>query len=50
MGWGVGYNKNGRSDAIMAEKEKPKESKRKFALWVKESTLDLAKKHYKADN
>ena len=34
----------------MAEKEKTKESKRKFALWVKESTLDLAKKHYKADN
>ena len=50
MGWGVGYNKNGRSDVIMAEKEKSKESKRKFALWVKESTLDLAKKHYKADN
>ena len=34
----------------MAEKEKSKESKRKFALWVKESTLDLVKKHYKADN
>ena len=34
----------------MAEKEKSKESKRKFALWVKESTLDLAKKRYKADN
>lgn len=34
----------------MAEKEKTKESKRKFALWVKESTLDLTKKHYKADN
>ena len=33
----------------MAEKEKTKESKRKFALWVKESTLDLAKKHYKAN-
>ena len=46
----MGYNKNGRSDSIMAEKEKSKESKRKFALWVKESTLDLAKKHYKADN
>lgn len=46
----MGYNKNGRSDAIMVEKEKSKESKRKFALWVKESTLDLAKNHYKADN
>lgn len=34
----------------MAEKEKSKPSKRKFALWVKESTLDLTKKHYKADN
>ena len=25
-------------------------NKRKFALWAKESTLELTKKHYKADN
>lgn len=33
----------------MAE-SKRKEPKRKFALWVKESTLDLAKGLYKEDN
>ena len=34
----------------MAEKEKSKESKRKFALWAKESTLDITKAYYKKDN
>lgn len=29
---------------------KMNDGKRKFALWVKESTLDLTKKHYKDDN
>ncbi len=30
--------------------EKRKEQKRKFALWVKESSLDLVKKLYREDN
>lgn len=34
----------------MEEREKPKQSKRKFALWAKESTLELTKKYYKSDN
>lgn len=29
---------------------KQKETKRKFALWVKDSTLDMVKKLYKEDN
>ena len=32
------------------ENEKRKEPKRKFALWVKESSLDLVKKLYREDN
>lgn len=32
------------------ESEKRKEPKRKFALWVKESSLNLVKKLYKEDN
>lgn len=34
----------------MEEKTQRKEPKRKFALWVRESTLDLAKGLYKDDN
>ena len=34
----------------MAEKEKSKPNKRKFALWAKESTLDITKAYYKKDN
>lgn len=34
----------------MAERTTNTGNKRKFALWAKESTLELAKKHYKADN
>ena len=34
----------------MTEKTTNKSNKCKFALWAKESTLELTKKHYKADN
>lgn len=34
----------------MTETVKRKEPKRKFALWVKESSLDLVRKLYKKDN
>lgn len=34
----------------MSETNKRKEPKRKFALWVKESSLDLVRKLYKEDN
>ncbi len=34
----------------MIVQEKRKEPKRKFALWVKESSLDLVKKLYRDDN
>lgn len=34
----------------MSENTKRKEPKRKFALWVKESSLDLVKKLYREDN
>ena len=34
----------------MAETVKRKEPKRKFALWVKESSLNLVRKLYKQDN
>ena len=34
----------------MPETNKRKEPKRKFALWVKESSLDLVRKLYKQDN
>lgn len=34
----------------MSETNKRKEPKRKFALWVKESSLDLVRKLYKDDN
>ena len=34
----------------MKPTENRKEFKRKFALWVKKSTLDLAKKWYQVDN
>ncbi len=34
----------------MSESNKRKEPKRKFALWVKESSLELVRKLYKEDN
>lgn len=34
----------------MSENNKRKEPKRKFALWVKESSHDLVRKLYKSDN
>lgn len=34
----------------MEERVKQKEEKRKFALWAKNSTLDMVKKIYKEDN
>lgn len=34
----------------MSEINKRKEPKRKFALWVKESSLELVRKLYKEDN
>lgn len=34
----------------MPDSEKRKEPKRKFALWIKESSLDLVKKLYREDN
>lgn len=34
----------------MSESNKRKELKRKFALWVKESSLELVRKLYKEDN
>lgn len=34
----------------MAETGPQRESKRKFALWVRESTLEMAKQLYKEDN
>lgn len=34
----------------MAESDNRKEPKRKFALWIRESTLDLVKKLYAEDN
>lgn len=34
----------------MSESNKRKEPKRKFALWVKESSLELVRKLYKDDN
>ena len=34
----------------MSESNKRKEPKRKFALWVKESSLDLVRRLYKEDN
>ena len=34
----------------MAERTKNTSNKRKFALWVKESTLDITKEYYKKDN
>lgn len=34
----------------MAESDNRKEPKRKFALWIRESTLDLAKKLHAEDN
>ncbi len=41
---------NERSESDMSESNKRKEPKRKFALWVKESSLDLVRKLYKDDN
>lgn len=32
------------------EKDNRKEVKRKFALWIKESTLDMVENIYKEDN
>lgn len=34
----------------MQNNQSKKESKRKFALWVKDSVIDLAKEQYKDDN
>ena len=34
----------------MNEKDNRKEVKRKFALWIKESTLDMVENIYKEDN
>ena len=34
----------------MSQNQSRKESKRKFALWIRESSLDLVKKIYKDDN
>lgn len=35
---------------FMTEEAAEKEGKRKFALWIKESTLEQVRKWYKADN
>lgn len=35
---------------MMTEEMMEKESKRKFALWVKESTLEQVRKWYQTDN
>lgn len=34
----------------MAKAEQTRETKRKFALWIRESSLDMAKQLYKEDN
>ena len=41
---------NKRSESHMYETKKRKEPKRKFALWIKESSLELVRKLYKNDN
>ena len=47
VGQTVGRTQNRRCFDIMAEKT---EGKRKFALWIEESTLEQVRKWYKADN
>ena len=42
----MGYTNGKEIFAKMSEKE----LKRKFALWIKNSTLDLVEEHYKKDN
>lgn len=49
-GYGRAYEPDGKESGIMGTEAKRKESKRKFALWARESSLDLARKLYKADN
>ena len=39
-----------RSEPDMAKAEQTRETKRKFALWIRESSLDMAKQLYKEDN
>ena len=46
----MGSLRNQEVKVKMSETDTKKEPKRKFALWIKKSTLDLVESQYKTDN